>query len=569
MASEDKPGPEEWRLGIELGEHHEADTAAHRRESELDLSSARLDRPIQILTAEHMGWFLIAAWALLSRLLLLGSRPLDAGEAGHALLELDLAGSGLQALSRHPAIRSAWVHLLEAGIFGVMGAGDFSARLIFASGGLLLVGIAFAMRPYVGRAGALGLGALLVFSPSITYFSRASTMVVPALAFTLVAVALFIALARRPAPLKAIAFGCAAGLALSADPTSLIVLGIFIAALIVLGVWELLAGAGNTFLRMQVWWHRRKLLVLLAGVVTVAVWFWLGTALLNRPAITALTGDLRSNWDASAAAGYLAGSRFYLPTLAFYEFVVVILAAFGAAAILTLRIRSRVVAWAVIWTALSLAFCLWTPSRSPELVLQMLVPMALLGALGINYLHHTRAWRVIRYPLGLLMLLTLYVQVLTNFVYNAPDASQAPWARHAILYWTEPATTIQTPERCAMVENAMRAANGTVFFAQDTPVLRWYLRGLSPADSAGRASAIIGSIPAGAEWSVADQPEKYEFELADWWQPHLGGLSPGAALQYLFTARAWGPVESRDVQMFVRKPVPLAPTVILTPGHSP
>ncbi len=569
MASEEKPGPDEWRLGIELGERHEVDATARRRESERDLSGARLDRPIQIVTTEHMGWFLVAAWALLSRLLLLGSRPLDAGEAGHALLELDLAGSGLQALSRHPAIRSAWAHLLEAGIFSVLGAGDFSARLIFALGGLLLIGIAFAMRPYVGRAGGLWLGALLVFSPSITYFSRASMTVVPALAFALVAAALFVALARRPAPLKAIAFGSAAGLALSADPTSLIVLGIFITALIVLGVWEVVAGAGNIFLRMQVWWHRRKLLVLLAVVVNVAVWLWLGSTLLNRPVITALTDDLRSNWDTAGPAGYLAGSSFYLPTFAFYEFLLVILAVFGAAAFLALRIRTRVAVWAVIWTALSLAFYLWTPSRSPELVLQMLVPMALLGALGINYLHRTRAWRIIRYPLGLLMLLTFYVQVLTNFVYNAPDASQAPWARHAILYWTEPATTIQTPEQCAMVENAVRATNGTVFFAQDTPVLRWYLRGLSPADSARHASAIIGSIPAGAEWSTADQSEKYEFELADWWQPHLGGLSPDAALQYLFTARAWGPVESRSVQMFVRKPVPLAPTVILTPGHSP
>lgn len=570
MVDEGKRAPgDEWRLGVEVGQHHEAEAPARKPEVEHDLSSARLDRPLQVVTAQHVGWVLVAAWAVFSRLLLLGARPLDGSEARHALLELNVFKSGLGALAGDPAIHSAWVHLLEAGIFSVAGANDFSVRLGFAVGGLVLVGSAFAMRAHVGRAGALALATLLVISPSVTYFSRANVPVILSLAFTLVAVALFGALWRRPGPARAAAFGCAAGLALSADPTSLIVLPIFLAAFALIGAWIMLAGPGSNYLRVRVWWHRRKLLALLSLIVMVVIWFGFASVLGNRPVVAAVARDFYSNWNAVAPAGYQTGLAFYLPALAFYEFILVILAVVGAAAVLALRIPSKFAAWALIWAALALAFFLWTPSRSPDLLLEMLVPMALVAALGIDYLHHTSAWVIVRFPIALLILCTIYVQVLANFVHYAPDLGQAPRARRALLYWTEPATTIQTPEQCALVESAVPPASATVFFAQDGPVLRWYLRKLKPVDNPRDAAAIVGPIPATAGWSMADEPHKYKFAFQERWQPHLGDLSPDAALRYLFGVRPWSALETRDIQMFVRKPAPPASTVILAPAHSP
>src|SRR6185437_10050421 len=115
----------------------------------------------------------------------------------------------------------------------------------------------------------------------------------------------------------------------------------------------------------------------------------------------------------------LAGPDFYLPILSLYEFLIVLLAAVGALGVLTLRIRSRMATGALVWSALAAAFYLWTPARSPAFVLQMIVPMALLGALVIEYLHHTVAWSIVRYPLAVLALLTLCVQVANNFIWYA------------------------------------------------------------------------------------------------------------------------------------------------------
>ena len=106
---------------------------------------------------------------------MLGARPLDSAEAGHALGELALLRSGPPA-----GAHLSWIHLLEAAVFAAVGAGDFKARLIFALSGLLLIAAGFAMRRQLGRAGAMAFAALLVLSPSVAYFSRTADSVVPA-----------------------------------------------------------------------------------------------------------------------------------------------------------------------------------------------------------------------------------------------------------------------------------------------------------------------------------------------------------------------------------------------------
>jgi len=195
--------------------------------------------------------------------------------------------------------------------------------------------------------------------------------------------------------------------------------------------------------------------------------------------------------DPAGRRGFMGGLDFYLPILSLYEFFVALLALVGALSVLTLRVRSRLATAALVWSALAIAFFLWTHARSPALVVQMIVPMALLGAFVIDSLHHTVAWSILRYPLAVLALLTLSVQVANNFIWYAPDASEAPWARTALLFWTEPATTLQTPVECARVIGQLPPHKASAFFASDSPVLRWYLRALTPAATAEGADAIV------------------------------------------------------------------------------
>src|SRR5229473_5893600 len=261
MASAQRSDSDEWRLGIELGEHHELELVHLLSEPQRDLSLERLERPLEVVTVERLGWALVALYAILTRLAFLAARPIDASEARQALFESGLAANRLHTGPIADTAYGGWVHMLQAGVFAAFGVNDFTARLVFALSGVLLVAIAFEMRHYVGRAGALGLAALLVLSPTMTYFSRMSTTVTPAAALALVVVAIFMALKRNPGRRKAIALGGVAGLMIAADSIGTIAAASFLAGLEKIGLWELAVGKNNNILRIRVWLDRYSSLV--------------------------------------------------------------------------------------------------------------------------------------------------------------------------------------------------------------------------------------------------------------------------------------------------------------------
>jgi uncharacterized protein (TIGR03663 family) len=560
---------EEWRLGIEPGGHGAAEETPEEDGELRNLSAERLERPLCVVTAEHLGWAAVGVLALVSRLVMLGARPLDSAEAGHALSELTLLRSGPPA-----GAHLSWIQLLEAAVFAVLGTGDFNARLVFAASGLVLIVAAFAMRRHLGRAGAMAFAAMLVLSPSVAYFSRADDTVMPAMAFAVLALALFLELADKPGRLFAAGLGVAVGLGLATGPAALMTALFMLAALAIVGLTRALTGK-RLRLQVRVWWTRRKALLIIATAVAAVVWLGCESGFFTRSPLGSIVAGFRSNLPGSGSAfprdfkhAFMAGLDFYLPILSLYEFLAVLLGLIGALAVLTLRIRSPLATGALVWSVLAVAFYLWTPVHAPSFVLQMIVPMALLGALAIESLHHTIAWSIVRYPLAVLAALTLCVQLANNFLWYAPDASQAPWARTALLYWTAPATSLQTPVQCARVLDQTPAHGASAFFASDSPVLRWYLRGLAPAATVEGAVAIVGGDEP-ASVLQAQGLTTYEFELSDAWHPDWRTLSPQGALRYLLSAHAWAPLDSRRVTVAVRPVITLAPTVILAPVEAP
>jgi len=555
--------PGEWKLGVETEARAEPKPAEHHPApvSACDLSAARLDRPLYVLTAEHLGWFLVLFWTLATRLLDLGGRPMAASEAVRAL-------AAVQALGAHPSLNAGWVTALGSLIFLFAGTGDSLARIVAASFGILLVATALLLRRELGRAGALALGALLALSPTVTWCSRSDSALVPALALTMLAIAMVCVVARRPSGAAAITLAVAVAFAISAAPAGMLAGAVLAVILGLLGVWQALA-VDDAWVRLRVWWERRRGLFIPAVLVSFVLFYALETGFFEQSFIAAAAGQARRNWISARAGGlpgFHAGSAFYLPEFVFYEFLLVALAAFGILATLTLRLRSKLSIAAFLWMVASSAFFLWTPVRRPELAITMLVPAALLGASAVDWLHHTGAWRVVRYPILALAVLTLYTQVLTNLVWTAPDPTEAPWARHALLYWTEPATTLTATEECAHALKAV-GPNASVFFELKSPVLQWYLRTLKPAADAGSAAVVV---------SAADRPkpagmgESSRFPLQERWNPAMAGLDTTRALRYFLTARTWLPLQSDDVRLSVRQvAAPRTPTVVFAPHAQP
>lgn len=555
----------EWRLGGEPSEP--SATSVQEAQPAADRSREALERSVMVVTVEHLAWTLVAVWTVITRFVALSARPLSASEARNALFEFDLANKTAHAAAAgfHP-VSAGWIHLIEAGLFAAIGPRDLTARMGFALSGLLIVAMGFAMRPYLGRAGAIALGAMFAISPSLTYFSRDASIAMPASAMALVTIALYMALIHEPESRGAVRFGCAGGLMLSAGSVGVVDFGAFIVALAALGLWELVA-TRKAFLRLRVWMDRYTGLAALTIVAAAAV------ALLSEGILPEIATRIRAN-PASIAAGipgYGRGIAFYSPALAFYEFLIVTLAVVGALLTVSLRICSYFAWWCLVWTAATAAFCLWIPVRTPATTVAMIVPAAFLGALAIDYLHHTIAWRYVRYAVAAIALFTVYVQVLTNFVYFAPDASEAQWARHANLAWRDGATTLQTVELCRGIAEQFSTSQASVYFHEaadrsGTPALRWYLRALTPAEDADTASVVVNV--GGSQTATADSGSepRYEFDFEEAWRPDLRALDGSRALRYLLTAQLWGPVAITPAVIIVRSTGAFSPTIILPPG---
>jgi uncharacterized protein (TIGR03663 family) len=561
---------EEWRLGIELGEHAEtpAEPPPEPPPAE-DHAVARLERAVYVVTAERAAWLALALFALATRLAALDLRPLAPDEAREALLELELATHGLAAAAQHASPLLSWVPLAQAFAFSTLGASDITARLVVALGGLLLVASAFAMRPFVGRAGAIALAALLVLSPSITYSSRSGDWRVVALGFVMLALVLAMRTMHRPRLINAAALGLAVGLALAADPAALSIGAIFAVILAAIGAWDAVA-IGNPVLRFKVWWERRRWVALAGAAIALIVWAALATALSSYSFLTVVVESVRANLAGLAEPGYAAAMRLYGPLLGFYEFVIAILAVVGLVAVVARRGWSRFPLAMVAWMLLALAVYPLVAAHQPSSIVIMLVPMALVAALGIEHLYRARGWRAVRVAIAIVGALGLYVQVLTNFIYATPEAGAAPWARHALLFWRKPATTDRARIECILALRAMRGEAATVFVSDGMPAMNWYLRGVAPAESPDYANIAVAPLSTDPPAQAPPSGRRYEFILEESWEPDPRTLDSFAALRFFFTARVWNRVQLREAAITVRTPTaPTAPTVILTPAPEP
>jgi hypothetical protein len=569
MPNDEHRGPDDWRLGIDPHDPHDraepAPTPARRPAPEAQYSGVRsarrLERALFVVTAEHLGWVLVAAYTILTRVAALATRAMFPGEAARALGEYALASG----IPYPPAAERAlgWIGFAQIGIFHALGASDMSARVVAALGALLLLCAAFALRGAIGRAGALALAAMFAISPTLLYFSSFGTTASAAIALVMVAVAIVMALIRRPTATRAAGVAIALALAISAGAVGAIDVLSAIIALGIVGVINAIAG-GNTVLRIRVWWTRRGWLLVAGAIAFVAVWVVI-VELLSADALHVPSAALIAPLANAVSASALSAPRLYLAIGGFYEFAIVLAALAGVIAILARRIKSYFAGWSLVWMIVNLA--LWTIARPyrAEFAVGFLVPIALVGAWGIQWLHELEGWEIVRYPAAAIAILAIYAQFVTSAVIAAPNASEAQWERRASLLWSGPATTIQTHAEC---ERAIKlaGAGATIALPGDAPAIAWYLRSLAPA--ADPASATVVATRTSSVASV-DTETSFQFGFEESWKPDFSKLTPADAARFMLTARAWSAVSINDLAINVRQPPSAAPTPAPVVAASP
>ena len=551
MTGAERIPDDEWRLDEEPLERLEPQPPSEAPTAKLafNLSQVRMTRAVYVVTAEHLGWYIVAGYALITRTIALGARPLDAAQATDAITALLFAQHGRAAFALSD---TSWVTILQGWIFAAIGASDATSRIVVTLCGLLLIATGFALRPVLGRAGALAFAALVAISPSVAYFSLGGSTVIASIAFMMIAIVIAESMRRRPTVLRAAGLGVAIALWLTADPIGYVTASAIVVSLILVGVADLVR-LDHRRLRMRVWWVRRRVLVIVCAVVAIGLWIVLTTAFFHRPLMSSVVYYFHTAFVPPSIAVHKTIHRL-TPILLFYEFIVVALAIIGVFAVVSRRIGDRFATWSVVWAIVSIAILASVSANHADAVVAIILPLALVAAYAVDWMHRSERWNSIGYAIAAAVVLTLYVQITTSFVYPAPDTSEASWRRHALLFWSEPTTSIRTVKECERVRNAA-PPGARAFIPDDAPQVQWYLRDFTQAASPEEANIVvtIGKTESGA---VAGSPDASQFGFEEWWTPDFRKLTTFRAIRYFLTQRAWSDVEIREIQIAIRSKEP-------------
>ncbi|HUP27667.1 MAG TPA: flippase activity-associated protein Agl23 [Chloroflexia bacterium] len=139
-----------------------------------------LDRAIDVTRVnwEVLLFAGIMLLAIITRMWDLGSRAFHHDESIHAYFSNYFLRSGSYTTTPgfqggyDPTYHGPFLYHVTALAFWLFGTTDAIARLMPALFGIVLVGLCWFLRPFIGRTGALLAALLVVLSPSISYYSR-------------------------------------------------------------------------------------------------------------------------------------------------------------------------------------------------------------------------------------------------------------------------------------------------------------------------------------------------------------------------------------------------------------
>ena len=139
-----------------------------------------LDRAYEITRVNWEIVFFVGlmAIAILTRLVDLGSRAYHHDEGIHAYFSNYFLQTGAYTTTAgygggyDPTYHGPFLYHLVAFGFFLFGTNDAIARLMPAIFGIILIGLIWLLRPFIGRAGALIAMLLVIISPSLSYYSR-------------------------------------------------------------------------------------------------------------------------------------------------------------------------------------------------------------------------------------------------------------------------------------------------------------------------------------------------------------------------------------------------------------
>jgi uncharacterized protein (TIGR03663 family) len=432
----------------------------------------------------------------LTRFWALGARPLHHDESIHAYQSWTLSRGGDWRYD--PAYHGPFLYYVNALVYKIFGATDFTARMMPAIFGLILIGFAWPLRRWVGKPAAAVYAVLVLTSAHFTYFSRFIREDLYSLVFTFATIVAFQRFLETDRSkwlmLSATAFAFAGVTKENAYMTGVL----FVAY----GLWCLVRGLGSPLgprpraaLRNGFDWTWKHLVpIVTAGVLFLVIWATMYTAFGKYPGDWLAIPKAVKYWMGQHAIARIPGPwYYYFPQLAYYDTAILLAACFAfpwkewrrdpllravlllvpitlaagfysalrpeapmlpAWGALLLALAAAVVAlfvwkdpeppatdlfvrFVAFWAVGSLAIYGWAREKVPWLTVHPLLPLTILAGLGV-----VRLWTLRRRPwaavalaaTGLLLVINTSGMYLAAFRYGAHDKEREPGHAEMLAY---------------------------------------------------------------------------------------------------------------------------------------
>jgi uncharacterized protein (TIGR03663 family) len=473
-----------------------------------------------------------------SRFWRLGDRPLHHDESIHAYQSYSLSKGGDWRYD--PAYHGPFLYYVNALVYKVFGASDFTARLMPAIFGLVLIAFAWPLRRWIGKPAAAVYAIFVLTAPHLVYFSRFIREDLYSLVFTLGTILAFQRFLETDRSkwlmLSATSFALAGVTKENAYMTGVL----FVAY----GIWCVVRGAGSPegpspagALRRGVFWALAHIApILSAGILFMVIWAGMYTAFGKYPGDWLAIPKAVKYWMGQHSIARIPGPwYYYFPQLAFYDTAICFAAIFAfsrhdwksdpflrclravalpIAGYMLLRWRvpffaPRAFVWVAVilaatlvlilrrppaqaptlspflqfvafWAVGSLAIYGWAREKVPWLTVHPLLPLTILASLGIARLwtERRRPWAAVALVVtGLLLCVNTSGAYLAAMRYGAHDLEKEP--KHAeMLAYVQTSKDLVRALAPAEAAKARVAAGQPVVTVAGEAVwpLTWYLR---------------------------------------------------------------------------------------------
>ena len=435
----------------------------------------------------------------------------------------------------------------------VVGLNDVAVRLVPATAGLITIGLALAMRRWIGTAGSLVAAALLAVSPGWLYFSRYFIHEELLVCFT---VALVYFGRRWAEERRTWQIGAAAGsaaLLFATKETAILTVGVLLIALACLTLYERIRGrpvvvapaAGGRRSRAQA---RQSLdervfaslaqpgvgrdLGVAAAIFLVVYVLFYSSFLSNVNGIAASFGAL-AIWTTTGTEDHLHSIFSYGEWLLRVEVPITAVAVLGGI-IAVWAGRSRFALFLALWAFGLFAAYSLIGYKTPWLLLNFLVPMALIGGWGVEELWERWQGSRIAILAGCIVLLGISSFQAVQLSFADYDNDKNPYVY---------AHTVRDINRLIADVDAAGAKLGTgadthiTIMSPDYWPLPWYWRN---HPGAGFFGQVVGTVEPIAIVKVDQEPTLASDFVAAYVRQGEYTLRPGVQLALYFRRDAFG-----------------------------